>query len=109
MLKNHLLPYHSSRVNLTDTSFVRSIRRFQNATQRDPSEDPSVRFFHISNKLSDVAVQGDVVLNFELLSRIDEARDQDLEDAAHDLTFDASQAVQRGSVRCSSCRGVGRG
>jgi len=52
-----------------------------------------MRFLHIRHQLPHVAIQADVLLRFQLLRETDETRDQDLEDAGHDLTLNTARPV----------------
>lgn len=58
-----------------------------------------MRLLDVRHQLSHVAVEADVFLRLQLLHGTDETRDQDLEDAGHDLSFDTARPVTAGIVR----------
>lgn len=59
-----------------------------------------MRLLDVRHQLSHVAIEVDVLLHLQLLHGTGEARDQDLEDAGHDLPFDTASPVTAGIVRC---------
>lgn len=92
-------PYDTRGLYVAVATFVRSIRGVQNTAQGDASEDATVRLFHVRHQLSHVAVQTNVLLRLQLLYGIDEAGNQHLEDASHDLSFDTARSVTACVVR----------
>lgn len=58
-----------------------------------------MRFLDVCHQLSHVAIEADVLLCLQLLRRTDETRDQDLEDAGHDLPFDTARSITANIVR----------
>ena len=76
-------------------------------TQRRATEGASVRPLHVRDQLTDVAVQGDVLVALELLEGAHEPRDQRLKDGRNDLALGStteSSAKVGGVAPLAACR-----